>query len=100
MCHIPALPVSLLWWDEQMKEVWRRCSYSNIDVCAAKSLQLCPTLLDLTDHSLPGSPLSMEFSRQEYWSGKPFPSPGDLLHPGIKPGSPELQADSFFLIYF
>ena len=36
----------------------------------------------------------MEFSRQEYWSGLPFPSPGDLPHPGIKYGSPTLQADS------
>ena len=36
----------------------------------------------------------MEFSRQEYWSGLPFPSPGDLSDPGIKPGSPALQADS------
>jgi len=36
----------------------------------------------------------MEFSRQEYWSGLPFPSPGDLPNPGIKPGSPALQADS------
>ena len=33
------------------------------------------------------APLSMEFSRQEYWSGLPFPSPGYLLHPGIKPVS-------------
>ena len=40
------------------------------------------------------APLSMEFSRQEYWSAFPFPSPGDLLHPGIEPGSPTLQADS------
>ena len=39
-------------------------------------------------------PLSMEFSRQEYWSGLPFPSPEDLSNPGIEPGSPELQADS------
>ena len=38
--------------------------------------------------------LAMKFSRQEYWSGLPFPSPGDLLDPGIKPGSPALQADS------
>ena len=36
----------------------------------------------------------MEFSRQEYWSGQLFPSPGDLLDPGIKPRSPALQADS------
>ena len=36
----------------------------------------------------------MEFSRQEYWSGLPFLSPGDLPDPGIEPGSPALQADS------
>ena len=36
----------------------------------------------------------MEFSRQEYWSGLPFPSPGDLPNPGIKPGSAALKADS------
>ena len=36
----------------------------------------------------------MEFSRPEYWSGYPFPSPGDLPNPGIKPVSPALQADS------
>ena len=40
------------------------------------------------------APLSMEFSRQEYWSGLPCPSPGDLSNPEIEPGSPALQADS------
>ena len=40
------------------------------------------------------APLSMEFSRQEYWSGLLFPSPGDLPNPGIEPGSPTLQADA------
>ena len=40
------------------------------------------------------APLSMELPRQEYWSGLPFPPPGDLLHPGIDPTSPALQADS------
>ena len=40
------------------------------------------------------APQSIEFSRQEYWSGLPFPSPGDLPNPGIKPRSPALQADS------
>ena len=38
--------------------------------------------------------LSMGFSRQEYWSGLPFPSPGDLPNPGIEPRSPTLQADA------
>ena len=36
----------------------------------------------------------MEFSRQEYWSGLPFPSPGDFPNPGIEPGFPALQTDS------
>ena len=40
------------------------------------------------------APPSMRFSRQEYWSGLPFPSPGDLPDPGIEPGSPALQADA------
>ena len=40
------------------------------------------------------APQSMEFPRQEYWSGLPFPSPGDLPDPGIEPGSPTLQADA------
>ena len=37
---------------------------------------------------------SMGFSRQEYWSGVPFLSPGDLPYPGLEPGSPELQTDA------
>ena len=41
------------------------------------------------------APLSMGFPRQEYWSGLPFPSPGDLSHPGIKPAPPAL-AGGFF----
>ena len=40
------------------------------------------------------APLSMEFFRQEYWSGLPFPPPGDLLNQGTEPRSPSLQADS------
>ena len=41
------------------------------------------------------APLSMGFSRQEYWSGLPFPSPGDLPDPGIKPASPALACGFF-----
>ena len=44
------------------------------------------------------APLSVRFSRQEYWSGSPFPSPGDLLDPGIQLRSPTLQADFFIFI--
>ena len=40
------------------------------------------------------APLSREFSRQEYWSGLPLPTPGDLINPGIKPVSHKLLADS------
>ena len=43
------------------------------------------------------APLSMGFLRQEHGSGLPFPSPGDLPHPGVKPGSPALQVDSLLL---
>ena len=39
------------------------------------------------------APLSLGFPRQEYWSGLPFPSPGDLPDPGIEPKSPAMQAD-------
>ena len=50
----------------------------------------CPTLK--TPWAI--APLSMGFFRQEYWSGLPFPSPGDLPDPGIEPRSPALKADS------
>ena len=55
--------------------------------------QSCLTLCDPMYHRPPGS-LSMGFSRQEYFKGQPFPSPGDLPDPGIGPRSPTLQADS------
>ena len=55
--------------------------------------QSCPTLWDPMDCSPPSSS-SMEFSRQEYWSGLPLPSPRDLPDPGIEPGSPAFQADA------
>ena len=43
------------------------------------------------------APLSVGFSRQQYYSGLPGPPPGDLSDPGIKPGSPALQSDSLLL---
>ena len=51
-----------------------------------------PTLWDPIDYA-PQAPLSTEFSKQEYWSGLPFPPPGDLPAPGIKPWSSALQPD-------
>ena len=56
--------------------------------------QLCPIFCKLMDCVAHQALLSMEFSRQEYWSGLPFPSPGHLPGPGIEPRSPVLQADS------
>ena len=55
--------------------------------------QLCPTLCDPWTVAYQASP-SMGFSRQEYWSGLPFPSTGDLPDPGMEPGSPALEADA------
>ena len=53
-------------------------------------VQLCVTL----QNAAPQAPLSMGFSRQEYWSGLPCPPPGDLPDPGIKPRSPTLLVES------
>ena len=60
----------------------------------AQSLQSCLTLWDPRDYSPLGLLGSWGFSRQEYWSVLPWPLPGDLSNPGIKPASPALQADS------
>ena len=57
--------------------------------CAGPIVQLCLTLCDPMDCRPPGS---MGFSRQEYWSGLPFPSPGDLPNQGIQLESPALGA--------
>ena len=67
--------------------------YVGVCVCLCQSLShvgLCATPWTIAHQA----PLSTEFSRQEYWSGLPFPSPGDFFDPGIKPRSPALQADS------
>ena len=55
--------------------------------------QSCPTLATPWTVAYQAPP-SMRFSRQEYWSGLPFPSPGDLPNPGTKPESPAFQADA------
>ena len=65
------------------------CRMSIVGHVRAKQLQSCPTLCDPMEVALQ-VPLSMEFSRQEYWSVLPFPPPGDLPNPGIEPRSPAL----------
>ena len=54
-------------------------------LCCVKLLQSCLTLCDPMDYIAPQTPLSVEFSRQEYWTGFPCPSPGDLPDTGIEP---------------
>ena len=56
--------------------------------------KLCPTLATPWTVACQ-APLSIGFSRQEYWNGLPFLSPRDLPHPVIEPTSPALQVDSF-----
>ena len=70
--------------------------YTNVCVCVCVCAQLpsCVWLFGIPWTVACQAPLSMGFSRQEYWSGFPFPPPGDLPHPGIEPRSPTLQVDS------
>ena len=67
-------------------------------VCVCAVTQLCPTLCIpwTVAHQ---APLSMELSWQEYWSGMPFPSSGDLLKPGIKPSILHCRQRLYHLIY-
>ena len=78
---IKTTPIFIVIWQVQkMQNVLTRFSH----------VWLFVTLWTV-DHQ---APLSMRFSRQKYWSGLPFPPPGDLPNTGIKPRSPALQADS------
>ena len=61
-----------------------------ISVQSLSRVQLFATLWTVAHQA----PLFMEFSREKYWSGLPYPPPGDLPNPGIEPRSPILQADS------
>ena len=67
---------------------------SVLERCNVLSLSSCVQLFATAWTVARQIPLSMEFSRQEYWSGLPFPSPGNLPDPGTEPGSPALQADT------
>ena len=76
----PALPQSL-------DLLFNLCVCVCVCVCVSRSV-----MSDFLQRQQ--APLSMQFSRQEYRSGLPFPSPGDLPKPGTEPRSPTLQADS------
>ena len=83
---------------KESENIWLKSTYFPVYavIVCVKLLLLCLTLCDL-HITARQSPLSMGFSRQEYWSGLPFPPPGDLPDPMIKPAflmSPTLQASS------
>ena len=69
---------------------WLKVRYHIVEVKESEVAQSCLTLWTIAHQA----PLSMGFSRQEYWSGLLFPSPGDLPNLGTEPGSPALQADA------
>ena len=71
--------------------VWM--AIADVRLCCARLLSR--VRLFVTPWTVPRqAPLSKGFSRQEWWSGLPFPPPRDLPNPGVEPGSPALQADS------
>ena len=75
---------------KQMNEIKLQCCDSKPPVKLLSCVRLFATPWTVAYQAPP----STEFSRQEYWSGLPFPSPGDLPDPGIEPRSPALQADA------
>ena len=77
------LSLKPLYWSKLPSLVLATLSSS---ICVGPVTQSCPFLYDPMD-CVCQAPLSMEFSRQEYWSGLPFPIPGDLPNLGIKPKS-------------
>ena len=88
--HPLLLPPPLLYFSPVLCPLW-----SEVKSLRHVRLFVIPwTLCDPLDCIAHQAPLSLGFSRQEYWSGLPFPSPGDLPDPGIEPRSPTLQADA------
>ena len=97
----PCIPHLVLTWSRLSQQVSVRPGIPGLDKYSLKEekkktmlfTQSCLTLCDPMNYSPAGSSI-FGFPRQEYWSGLPFPSPGDLPDRGIEPGSPALQADS------
>ena len=95
-------PRNHLRWDQRTREVHQWWNLEHILILSATQplnhccrserevAQSCMTLWDPMDYIAYQVPLSMGFSKQEYWGGLPFPSPGGLPKPGIEPGSPTL----------
>ena len=79
-------------WGKLYSPALNACEFVCVCVCVLVQLFVTPWTVACQ------TPLSMGFSRQEYWSGLPFPSPGHLPNPGIKLGFPALQADSLLSV--
>ena len=75
---------------EDIKKRWQEYTESEVKVKLLSRVRLFATPRTVAYQTPP----SMGFSRQEYWSRLPFPSPGDLPDPGIEPRSPALQGDA------
>ena len=88
VCQLNILTSKCFHAATSQSQSWAPPLGSHVYVCA----QSCLTLCDPMDCSHQ-TPLSMASPRREYWSGLPFPSPGDFPDPGIKPVSPAWQAD-------
>ena len=91
----PEILIIIIYSQEKIKfkiSTWKRCwiQLKSESVSHSVMFETFVTPWTLARHT----PLSMEFSRQEYWSGMPFPSPEDLPNLGIEPMSPALQVDS------
>ena len=108
--HITRSYYNITWWSENSFSRLKFSLYIGVEghkagdigikvtsnlVKLFSCVQLFATPWAVANHA----PLSIGFSRQEYWSGLPFPSPGDLLSPGIEPGFPALQIDGHFTIW-
>jgi len=88
----------VIWDFTGRKEIHVDMEKQRSDVCACSAAKSYLAFFILVDYIARQAPLSMGFSRQEYWSGLPFSPPGDLLDPGIKPlssASPELAGQLF-----
>ena len=99
LCHISMTLVgqaALFSWkcDQQIRAQVGICPSCNKLVSTVLFAQSRPTLCNPMYYIAHQASLSMEFSRQEYWSGLPFPSPEELPNSRIEPWSPALQADS------
>ena len=96
----PKAPKGQCWWGGVLHVCpWAGPDFQCVCVCVCVCMCVCCRFSHVRLFATPWTaagqvPLSMEFSRQEYWSGLPFPSPGDLPHPGMEPRSPAQQANS------